>query len=169
MYRTETASGNPIEIQFDGEQPTINGSPINWSIHKKTNNKHLIIKDHKTFKAEILKLDQATKTAEIKINKQIYTVQLKDKMDVLLESMGIDMSAVQAVNDLKAPMPGLVLDILVEEGKEVKKGDPLLILEAMKMENVLKAESKGVVKKIHAEQGANLSVDAIIIEFEKDE
>ncbi|GHE65888.1 MULTISPECIES: acetyl-CoA carboxylase biotin carboxyl carrier protein subunit [Roseivirga] len=165
MYRTETASGNPIEIQFDGEQPTINGSPINWSIHKKTNNKHLIIKDHKTFKAEILKLDQATKTAEIKINKQIYTVQLKDKMDVLLESMGIDMSAVQAVNDLKAPMPGLVLDILVEEGKEVKKGDPLLILEAMKMENVLKAAGDGSIKSVEVKKGDSVEKNQVLIKF----
>jgi biotin carboxyl carrier protein len=165
MYRTETASGNPIEIQFDGEQPTINGSPINWSIHKKTNNKHLIIKDHKTFKAEILKLDQATKTAEIKINKQIYTVQLKDKMDVLLESMGIDMSAVQAVNDLKAPMPGLVLDILVEGGKEVKKGDPLLILEAMKMENVLKAAGDGSIKSVEVKKGDSVEKNQVLIKF----
>lgn len=72
-------------------------------------------------------------------------------------------------NFLQSPMPGLLVKVSVEEGQTVQPGTELCILEAMKMENVLKAESKGVVKKIHAEQGANLSVDAIIIEFEKDE
>jgi len=70
---------------------------------------------------------------------------------------------------LQSPMPGLLVKVSVTEGQTVQPGEELCILEAMKMENVLKAESKGVVKKIHAEQGANLSVDAIIIEFEKDE
>ena len=72
-------------------------------------------------------------------------------------------------NFLQSPMPGLLVKVSVTEGQTVQPGQELCILEAMKMENVLKAESKGVVKKIHAEQGANLSVDAIIIEFEKDE
>lgn len=72
-------------------------------------------------------------------------------------------------NFLLSPMPGLLVKVSVEEGQTVQPGEELCILEAMKMENVLKCESKGVVKKIHAEQGANLSVDAIIIEFEKDE
>ena len=68
-----------------------------------------------------------------------------------------------------SPMPGLVVSIAGETGQAVKGGEILLVVEAMKMENVLKCESKGVVKKIHAEQGANLSVDAIIIEFEKED
>ena len=70
---------------------------------------------------------------------------------------------------VSANIPGKVVTVEVEEGQTVQPGEELCILEAMKMENVLKCESKGVVKKIHAEQGANLSVDAIIIEFEKDE
>jgi propionyl-CoA carboxylase alpha chain len=72
-------------------------------------------------------------------------------------------------NFLLSPMPGLLVKVSVEEGQTVQPGQELCILEAMKMENVLKAESKGVIKTIHAEQGANLSVDAIIIEFEKDD
>ncbi|OSQ41114.1 acetyl/propionyl/methylcrotonyl-CoA carboxylase subunit alpha [Thalassospira sp. MCCC 1A01428] len=72
-------------------------------------------------------------------------------------------------NFLLSPMPGLLVKVSVEEGQTVQPGQELCILEAMKMENVLKAESKGVIKTIHAKQGANLSVDAIIIEFEKDD
>ena len=67
---------------------------------------------------------------------------------------------------LLCPMPGLVKAINVEEGAEVKAGDPLAVVEAMKMENILKAEQDGKVKKVSAAAGESLSVDQIIIEFE---
>ncbi|EKV29272.1 Propionyl-CoA carboxylase biotin-containing subunit [Caenispirillum salinarum AK4] len=67
---------------------------------------------------------------------------------------------------LLSPMPGLLVSVAVSEGQEVKSGETLAVVEAMKMENVLKAEMDGTVKKIHAAPGASLSVDEIIIEFE---
>jgi propionyl-CoA carboxylase alpha chain len=66
---------------------------------------------------------------------------------------------------LRCPMPGLVLSIAVAEGQEVKAGETLAVVEAMKMENVLRAERDGVVKKIHAKPGDSLAVDAVIMEF----
>ena len=62
-------------------------------------------------------------------------------------------------------MPGLVKAINVEEGQDVKAGDALAIVEAMKMENILKAERDGKVKKISAKPGESLAVDAVILEF----
>ncbi|GAA0578797.1 acetyl/propionyl/methylcrotonyl-CoA carboxylase subunit alpha [Caenispirillum bisanense] len=67
---------------------------------------------------------------------------------------------------LLSPMPGLLVSVAVSEGQEVKSGETLAVVEAMKMENVLKAEQDGTVKKIHAQPGASLAVDQIIIEFE---
>jgi propionyl-CoA carboxylase alpha chain len=66
---------------------------------------------------------------------------------------------------LLCPMPGLVVSIAVSEGQEVKAGETLAVVEAMKMQNVLRAERDGVVKKIHAAPGATLAVDALILEF----
>ncbi len=66
---------------------------------------------------------------------------------------------------LLCPMPGLVKAVQVSVGQEVKTGDPLAVVEAMKMENLLRAERDGVVKKIHAAAGDSLAVDAIIMEF----
>jgi propionyl-CoA carboxylase alpha chain len=63
------------------------------------------------------------------------------------------------------PMPGLVVSISVKEGQEVKAGDTVAVVEAMKMENVLRAEIDGTVKKINAKQGDSLAVDAVILEF----
>ena len=66
---------------------------------------------------------------------------------------------------LLCPMPGLVISIDVSEGQEVKVGETLAVVEAMKMQNVLRAERDGVVKTIHAKAGATLAVDAPILEF----
>jgi propionyl-CoA carboxylase alpha chain len=66
---------------------------------------------------------------------------------------------------LLCPMPGLVVSIAVAEGQEVKSGETLAVVEAMKMQNVLRAERDGTVKKIHAAAGATLAVDALILEF----
>ena len=66
---------------------------------------------------------------------------------------------------LLCPMPGLVISIAVKEGQDIKVGDTLAIVEAMKMENVLRAERDTTVKKINAKQGDSLGVDAVMMEF----
>ena len=66
---------------------------------------------------------------------------------------------------VRCPMPGLVVSIAVTEGQEVKAGETLAVVEAMKMENVLRAERDGMVKKIHVRKGDSLAVDAVLLEF----
>ena len=77
----------------------------------------------------------------------------------------MDNLSAKKLNHIKAPMPGLVLSILVEEGKEVKKGDALIILEAMKMENILKSPADGIVKKIAVKKGVPVEKNQLLIEF----
>ena len=67
---------------------------------------------------------------------------------------------------LLSPMPGLLAEVAVKAGQEVKAGEPLAVVEAMKMENVLRAERDGKVKVLHAQPGASLAVDQKIVEFE---
>ena len=78
----------------------------------------------------------------------------------MLENKGADGS-----KSLLCPMPGLVKAIAVKVGQEVKAGEQLCIVEAMKMENVLVAERDGVIKSILAKEGNSLAVDAVIMEF----
>jgi propionyl-CoA carboxylase alpha chain len=68
-------------------------------------------------------------------------------------------------NALRCPMPGLVVSVIVREGQEVKSGEPLAVIEAMKMENVLTAERDAVVKKINAKKGDSIALDQVIMEF----
>jgi len=67
---------------------------------------------------------------------------------------------------LLCPMPGLIVNVAVQVGDEVQEGQALCTVEAMKMENILKAEKKGIVSKINAAAGDSLAVDEVIMEFE---
>ncbi|UCD65267.1 MAG: hypothetical protein JSW34_13400 [Candidatus Zixiibacteriota bacterium] len=77
-----------------------------------------------------------------------------------MSSVGIVEKAV------RAPMPGLILDVKVEAGQKIAKNQPLLIIEAMKMENIIKATSDGVVKAVHVKGGTSVEKDDTLVEFE---
>lgn len=114
---------------------------------------------------EILSVDFNTKNVEFRYNHNIHELQFKDELDLVLDKMGIKRNFENISTDIKAPMPGKVLNIVVNKGDEVKKGDPVLILEAMKMENVLKADNDGIIKSILIESNENVEKNQILIEF----
>ena len=95
-----------------------------------------------------------------------YEVKAKDDFDILLDKMGLANLTQTKVNNVKAPMPGLELEIMAEPGQEVEKGTPLLILEAMKMENVLKSPAEGVIKKIEVVKGQAVEKNFVLLTFE---
>ena len=83
----------------------------------------------------------------------------------MLEKLGMNKTSAAAVQDIKAPMPGLVIELKVEEGQEIKAGDPLIILEAMKMENIIKSPREGVIKSILVKKGQSVEKNQILIKF----
>ena len=143
----------------------INGEAYKMDLLEEEKGLHLI-RDHKSYTVNLVSADYDTKTFELLVNGNKYTVEAKDRFDLLLKELGMENLAGAAVNELKAPMPGLVLSIEVKEGDEVKKGDPLLVLEAMKMENVLKAPADVVVKNITVETKMAVEKNQVLIEFE---
>ena len=124
-----------------------------------------VILDGRSYNALVLKEDRDSNTVRIRIGAHTYTVELQDEQSRLMEELGLDKGAATMVKDLKAPMPGLVLSVLVKEGDAVKKGDPVLVLEAMKMENVIKAPGDATVAHIHAEKGKAVEKGQLLLNF----
>ena len=125
-----------------------------------------VLRNNKSYNAEVVSFDADEKTYKIKVNGNVYSVKLKDRFDLLLHSMGMDALAAKKINELKAPMPGLVLDVRVKVGDTIKKGEPLVVLEAMKMENILKAIADVTIKKISIEKGNAVEKNQVLIMFE---
>ena len=133
---------------------------------KSTNNCWHILKGGKSYNVEILKIDKTAKVVDLKLNGKFNSIKLSDQFDALLKSLGMDNLAAKKVLELKAPMPGLVLNIAVKEGDIIVKGDALIVLEAMKMENIIKSPTEGVVKKIHALKGSAVEKNQLLISFQ---
>jgi biotin carboxyl carrier protein len=125
-----------------------------------------LLRDGKSYAVEILHTDNAAKTISLRVNGREHHLHLADETDQLVTQLGF--SVVNTVKSLNAiaPMPGLVLDIMVAVGDTVTEGSPLLILEAMKMENVLKSEGDGVVKSISVKKGDAVEKRQLLIELE---
>jgi acetyl/propionyl-CoA carboxylase alpha subunit len=124
-----------------------------------------IIKDNKSYNAEVLKANREEKSFVIRVNGNKYTVRIKDKYDDLLKELGIDTASVLKVKEMKAPMPGLVMDVRAKEGDSIKKGDALVVLQAMKMENILKSPADAIIKKIHIKKDDAIEKNQLLISF----
>ncbi len=106
------------------------------------------------------------KNMTFSIDGEDFTAEIQDELDIQLEKMGINQADLNQNNNIEAPMPGLILDILVKEGDSIEKGTPMLILEAMKMENVIKSQGAGIVGSIHASKGQSVNKKDLLITFE---
>ncbi|QMW05870.1 acetyl-CoA carboxylase biotin carboxyl carrier protein subunit [Spirosoma foliorum] len=155
----------PFSIDFLPEGQTLNGELFAWDLVKLSDRTFHILHQNRSFTAEVLELNTAEKTVTLKINGHIYPVKLKDRFDQLLEKMGMGTLASAKINELKAPMPGLIVGISVQPGDEVRKGDSLLILEAMKMENMLKAPADATIKTIRVSKGDRVEKGQVLVEF----
>ena len=122
-----------------------------------------IIKNGKSYQANIQYVDKQRKIVSLSIGEEVFELKIKDSYDELVEQLGLSLKVTHQINEIKAPMPGLVLSIDVTEGQEVLQGDPLLVLEAMKMENVIKSPGDGIVKAIVAEKGKPVDKGEILI------
>ncbi len=148
------------------EQVTSNDQPVDWSAVQLPGGDYSVIMDGYSYQAQVLKVDREAKTVLLQINQQQYEVTIEEPIDQLLAAMGIKDAMARKVNDIKAPMPGLVLKVLVTPGQAISKGDPVLILEAMKMENVFKAASDAVVKEIKVAERTAVEKGEVLIVLE---
>lgn len=131
-----------------------------------TSNEIHILHQNKSITTQVVQQNFNAQQYQIKVNSNIYMVQISNDLDVLIKEMGLSLAAASQVNEIKAPMPGLILDIKVKEGQEVKEGETLLILEAMKMENSITAPRDAVIKSVPITKGNTVAKNELLIEME---
>lgn len=120
----------------------------------------------KTFFGEVLEEATESNRLKLKINHRVFEIKKQGSLDELIAAMGLDVPKVKKLKELQAPMPGRIVNVAVAIGDELNVGDAILSLEAMKMENVLKAEGIGVVKAINVSTDDVVDKGSVLIEFE---
>ena len=138
----------------------------NLDIIRISDTEYHVLQKHKPFKVEIESANFNDKSYKIKVNDNKYDVNISNSLDLLIKDMGFEVGSMKHVNVIKAPMPGLILDINSEVGQNVSENDTLLILEAMKMENIIASPRDGVIKSIVVEKGEAVEKNQLLIEFE---
>ena len=149
-------------FQFDFEKESISqldAVPIG-------KNAFHVLHQNTSYKAEIVSSDFNHKNYTVKVNNTIYTVAISNPLDILIKEMGFEIGLTKQINAIKAPMPGLILEINVVVGKAVKENDSLIILSAMKMENSFLSPRDGVIKSIAVQAGDAVEKGQLLIEFE---
>jgi acetyl/propionyl-CoA carboxylase alpha subunit len=135
-------------------------------IQKINQNEYRVLYKERLYDILLLGINEIDKTYILKINGSRLMVRVETEMDLLIQRLGMNVGNQNFSQDLKAPMPGLVLEIFVQPGEKVEAGQKLLILEAMKMENIVKAAGDGVIKNICVKKGQKLEKNQLLIEFE---
>ena len=133
---------------------------------KTSSSKYHILQNNTSYQAEITNSNFDKKKYTVTINNSDYDVAISSPLDVLIKEMGFSIGSTKHINSVKAPMPGLILDINVKVGQDVKENEGLLILEAMKMENIITSPRDGIIKSISANIGDAIEKGQLLIEFE---
>ena len=166
MLQATVNDKNSFAVSVEEGQWFINSEPAQFDVQYQPNGLISILYNGKSFTAIIEKIDHKAKELSLRINGQTHKVTIREEIDQLLSSMGLDMKAMQKAEPVKAPMPGMILKVLVAPGQQINKGDGLLVLEAMKMENILKASSSAIVKSIKVNERTAVEKGAVLIELE---
>ena len=165
MYQIKVNDKHQFELATKNGEITYKDAVIAIDYQSiEANSVHVLYKN-KSYRVEIIEHIPHEKVLFLKINSRDYKVQLTDQYDELLHRLGLDNISSAHISEIKAPMPGLVLNILVKEGAEISKGDNMIILEAMKMENIIKSPIDGIVKSVKVKTGDKLEKNQVMVSF----
>jgi biotin carboxyl carrier protein len=158
--KTLMVKANEFVFSFDQEQID------KADLVKKSPTEFNLIKDHRSVNARLVETDITGKLLKIEVEGETYDLVVKDELDQMLDKMGFSNVSSKHIKEIKAPMPGLVLSIAVTEGQEVKEGDKILILEAMKMENSIMIHANAKIKRIAVKPGQAVDKGQILVELD---
>lgn len=151
---------NDFEFTFSNEQID------SFNMTQRSPSTFHIIKDNRSVNAKVIEADINTKQMTIEVEGEQFQIEINEELDQILEKMGFGIAQNKLIKEIKAPMPGLVLEISVVEGQEVLEGDKILILVAMKMENSIVIHSNATIKRIAVVTGQAVEKGQLLVELE---
>lgn len=154
-----------FEISSEKDQILLNGLPLQADMLRVNARTYHVLYNNRSFYAELIELNKEKRTCSVKVGSNIYSLDITDQFDELLHQLGMDNFNTARVSEIKAPMPGMVIRILVSEGDEVEKGGNLLVLEAMKMENIIKAPADVKIRTIKVKAGDKVEKNQVMMIF----
>ncbi|MCF8300869.1 MAG: acetyl-CoA carboxylase biotin carboxyl carrier protein subunit [Haliscomenobacter sp.] len=125
----------------------------------------IILDNNKSKLVSVKEVNHELKRYQIQIDGRTYQVQISDAVDQQILKMNLKSKKSNQLKELRAPMPGLVRQVNVQVGDQVDSGDALFILEAMKMENVLKSPVNGLVSDLFVKPGESVEKNQILLSF----
>ncbi len=123
------------------------------------------LNNDRAYSIEVINADFLEKKLTLSINGNKYEVSIADAHDQMVKEMGLLENTAQKMNEVYAPMPGLIMDVMVEDGQEIKEGTPLIVLSAMKMENVILSQGDGTVKSVNIKKEDTVEKGQLIMEM----
>jgi biotin carboxyl carrier protein len=162
MHYQVTVEDQLFNAAMTAEGTALNGEPARWEVEP-MGNRFVIRGETRVVTASIL--DQQGDELTVEVDGQSFKVTIKDELALMLKALGMDAPGKVEVKEIKAPMPGIILNVMVNAGQSVKKGDGLLILEAMKMENVIKSPVDALIASIAVNKGQSVEKNTVLVTF----
>ncbi len=165
-YEVTINGEQKLTVEKKGKDYLVAGMPTEMDIVRLDDRRYHLLVSGKSITGVVVSVDEKNKSMELLLNGMRYHVQIADPLDQLLHSWGMQSKTQQQQQNILAPMPGRVLRILVQEGQQVQSGEALAILEAMKMENIIKCKYSGQVQRIAVREGAAVEKGQTLIELQ---
>lgn len=152
-------------VDFRQEGILVNDELWTWDLVSFGENLFHLVKGSRSYVIELQTTGEDNKHLQVKVNGVAFEVKIQDRYDLLLEKLGMNRGGETNHGEVRAPMPGRILEVLVNEGQIVSKGDKLFILEAMKMENVIRSIGHGTIKSVNIQKGMKVEKNQVLIQF----
>jgi biotin carboxyl carrier protein len=166
MYKTSVNKKFEFEIDTSDDQIKVDQQLVDIDYKMISRNKYHVLYNHSSYTVELVLDNNGEKRSVIKVNGTEYEIEVENEYDQMLINLGLKGLVQSKLLEVKAPMPGLVLNVLVEHGQVINKGDNLLVLEAMKMENMIKSITSGKIKEIKCGIGDKVEKNQVLILFD---